>query len=179
MIAGRGLRLAVWLVAALALAGCYKVRGTVVERNDEKIAATLVGQYYLFKDAPEPKDWSTLKDQWTSYFEIKRDAAGGQYQVLGRSSEGAATKTMTGRIAPLDQKTLVGQVAFPTGETFVLLLRRDASGILRTARGTDGSFPVAPQGGPDRVLPFLRLIAASERMVWSPLLVPRALVDGK
>lgn len=172
-----GLRLAFWLVAVLALAGCYKVKAPLVERNDEKLAATFVGQYYLFKDLPEPKDWTTLKDQWATAFDIKRDDASGQYQVIGRSGQGGGIRTMTGRVAPLDDKTLLGQVVFTTGETFALLLRRDANGVIRTARGTDGSYPKPPSLEPERVLGFLRTIAASERMVWSPLLVPRSLVD--
>jgi len=179
MTMGRGLRLAVLLVAALALAGCYKVRGALVERNDDKIAASFVGLYYQFKDLPEPKDWSTLKDEWVSAFEIKREAQSGQYQVLGRSSEGAPTKPMAARIAPLDEATMLGQVAFPTGETFVLLLRRDANGIVRTARGADGKYPPLPAGDPARQMAILRNLAASKAMVWAPLLVPRALVDGK
>lgn len=173
----RGLRLAVLLAAVLALAGCYKVRGSLVERNDEKIAATLVGQYYQFKDLPEPKDWTTLKDEWASAFEIKRDAQSGQYQVVGRSSEGAPTKPMTARVAALDDATMLGQVSFATGETFVFLLRRDANGIVRTARGADGKYPQLPAGDAARQMGILRTLASSKAMVWAPLLVPRALVD--
>ncbi len=177
MTVGRGLRLAVLLAAVLALAGCYKVRGALVERNDEKIAATLVGVYYQFKDLPEPKDWATLKDEWATAFEIKRDGENGQYQVLGRSSEGVATKPMTARIAALDDATLLGQVSFATGETFVFLLRRDANGIIRTARGADGKYPQLPAGDAARQMGILRTLAASKAMIWAPLLVPRALVD--
>lgn len=178
-LARAGRRLALLLAVVLTLGGCYKVRAPLVDRNDEKIAATLVGQYYQFKDLPEPKDWTALKDEWATAFEIKRDAEGGQYQVLGRSSEGAPTKPMAARVAALDEATVLGQVAFPTGETFVLLLRRDANGIVRTARGADGKYPPLPAGDPARQLAILRNLAASKAMVWSPLLVPRALVDGK
>jgi hypothetical protein len=171
------MRLAVLLVAALALAGCYKVRGSLVERNDDKIAATFVGQYYQFKDLPEPKDWTTLKDEWATAFEIKRDAQSGQYQVVGRSSEGAPTKPMTARIAALDDATMLGQVSFATGEIFVFLLRRDANGIVRTARGADGKYPQLPAGDAARQMGILRTLAASKAMVWAPLLVPRTLVD--
>lgn len=173
----RGLRLAVLLAAVLALAGCYKVRGTLVERNDEKIAAAFVGQYYQFKDLPEPANWATLKDEWATAFEIKRDGPTGPYQVIGRSSEGAPTKTMAARVAALDDATMLGQVAFPTGETFVFLLRHDANGIIRTARGADGKYPPLPAGDPARQMAILRNLAASKAMVWQPLLVPRALVD--
>lgn len=187
MIVGRGLRLVVLLVAVLGLSACYKVKAPLVERNDEKIAASFVGQYYQFKDLPEPKDWAALKNDWTSMFEIKRDPASGQYQVLGRSSEGVATKTMAARVAPLDDQaalgqtmlgqTMLGQVSFPTGEVFVFLLRRDANGIIRTARGADGKYPQLPPGDVTRQMGILRTLAASKAMVWAPLLVPRALVD--
>lgn len=177
MTMSRGLRLAVLLAAVLALAGCYKVRGSLVERNDEKIAAPFVGLYYQFKDLPEPANWATLKDEWASAFEIKRDAQSGQYQVLGRSSEGVATKPMTARIAALDDATMLGQVSFATGETFVFLLRRDANGIVRTARGADGKYPQLPAGDAARQMAILRTLAASKAMVWAPLLVPRTLVD--
>lgn len=182
MLMGRGVRLAVLLVAILGLSACYKVKSSLVDRTDEKIAQSLVGQYYQFKDLPEPKDWAALKNDWTSMFEIKRDPGSGQYQVQGRSSEGVATKTMVARIVPLDDQaalgqTLLGQVSFPTGEVFVFLLRRDANGIIRTARGADGKYPQLPPGDAARQMGILRTLAASKAMVWAPLLVPRALVD--
>lgn len=194
----RGLRLAVWLAAVLALAGCYGVGTTVVQRSDDTLTALLAGEYYRFDEAPpeSTKDWSSYRGRWQSSYEVQADPYTGLTFVNAKDKSGTPSPSSIVRVTRLDGDAILAQFFTGSDATFVFVLRRDADGILRLMDVADelklrrqleikpspftGSVLMTNEGvalDREQVLTFLRTAAGLNSTTWPMLLVPRKLVD--
>ena len=192
-------RWAASLLAAVALAGCFRVETLVVERDDAATANAFLGEYYGFDDLPEAvADWSGYKGKQSGTYEVARDPHIDLTFLLTRDKNDVETRSYVARAMPLSAGVTLAQLFTGEDESLLFLLRREGNGIVRVGilddvpqkalRRQFGFAPdrltiALPEGQPasanrDAIRRLLDAVVAHQATKWPILMVPRRLVDG-